>query len=353
MAVFEGAGHLSQAVISSRRHAMNLRRPWAAAVAQYAFVLWAALSLNFVLPRLMPGNPLELLAGTDLNALSADESATLLRDAGLDRPLVSQYGGYFRDLAVGNLGYSYQRNEPVASLVMRRLPWTLLLTITSQLVSLLIGVACAILAVRHYARVLDRLLMAVFLFIESLPVFWIGMLLLALLASEYPVFPAFGAVTVASGFAGWRWALDISHHLVLPVLTLSVAGAASTFLVARSSLITIRGEPFVSAARAKGLSGSQTLLRHVLPNALLPLVTVFGMNLASAVGGATLVETVFSYPGLGRLIFEAVRSRDYPVLQAAFLLITVVVVAANAFVELIYPLIDPRVGRREELVGRP
>jgi peptide/nickel transport system permease protein len=225
------------------------------------------------------------------------------------------------------------------------------LTVTSQLVSVLVGVACAVLAARHHRRSIDGGLTVAFLFIESLPVFWIGMLLLAVFAVEIPLLPVFGAIDPRTGTGVW-WLLDVARHLVLPVATLSIAGAASVFLITRASLVEILEEPFVAASRAKGLSPGQSLLRHALPNAMLPLLTVLGMNLALAVGGATLVETVYAYPGLGRLTYEAVLSRDYPVLQAAFLLITVVVVFVNAMIDLSYPAIDPRV-RQGARLARP
>jgi peptide/nickel transport system permease protein len=329
---------------------MIARGRWLSVAGQHLFVLLAAVSLNFALPRLMPGNPLELLAGKDMVALSADDRAALLRDAGLDRSLAAQYFDYLGDLARGDLGFSYQRNAPVTSLVIGRLPLTLLLTVTSQLLALVIGVACALLATRFHQRTVDAGLMATFLFVESLPVFWIGMVLLALFAVEIPLFPAFGAYDPRAEDTRLGWFLDLGRHLVLPVATLSVAGAANVFLVARASLLSVLEQPFVSASRAKGLSVGQALSHHVLPNAMLPLATVLGMNLALAVGGATLVETVFAYPGLGRLIYEAVLSRDYPVLQAAFLLITAVVILANAAIDVIYPSLDPRVRGRTHAV---
>jgi peptide/nickel transport system permease protein len=186
-------------------------------------------------------------------------------------------------------------------------------------------------------------LLGLFVFLESLPSFWVGMLLVALFAVQWPVFPAFGATTAWAGYKGWDSAGDILRHLVLPVTTLTLVSVSGTFLVARYSMLSVLGEDFITVARSKGLAERQILFRHVLRNALLPVATVFTLNLAFAVGGATVVETVFSYPGIGRLIYEAVMNRDYPILQAAFLLITVMVVAANILADLVYPLLDPRV----------
>lgn len=313
-----------------------------ARIAQYAVVLWVALTLNFVLPRAMPGNPLALLAGADISALTPEEQATLLSDAGLDRSLPVQYAHYLRDLARGDLGYSYQRHQPVATVVVERLPWTLLLTGSASLAALLIGLACGALAARHHGRPLDAGLLSTFILLESLPAFWVGMVLIALVAVQVPLFPTFGAVTPWIQYVGVEWVFDVTYHLALPLVTLTLATVSSTFLVARTSMISVLSEPFITATRAKGVSESRLLARHVVPNVWLPVVTVFGMNLAFAVGGATLVETVFSYPGIGRLVYEAVLSRDYPVLQGAFLMITLGVVLANLVIDGCYPWLDPR-----------
>lgn len=313
-----------------------------ARLAQHALILWVALTLNFALPRLMPGTPLALLAGADLTALTAGQRTALLADAGLDRPLPMQYVGYLSDLARGDLGYSYRRGEPVAAVLADRLPWTLLLTVTSQIVSLLLGVALGAWSAWRHGRWSDAGLLGAVMLLESLPVFWVGMVLVALFAVQVPLFPAFGAVTPWIQHEGTAWIRDVAHHLVLPLVTLTIASVSSTFLVARSAVAALLHEPFVAAARARGMRGRQVLLRHVVPNALLPVATVAVMNLAFAFGGATLVETVFSYPGVGRLVYESVLNRDYPVLQGAFLLLTVVVVLANVLIDACYPWLDPR-----------
>jgi peptide/nickel transport system permease protein len=316
--------------------------PWLSRLAQYAVVLWVTLTLNFILPRVMPGNPLALLAGAEVTALTADERSMLLSEAGLDRPLTTQYLHYLGNLARGDLGYSYQRHEPVTAVLASRLPWTLLLTVSSSLAAVLLGLVFGALAARHHGRPVDAGLLGTFMLLESLPVFWVGMVLIALVAVQVPLFPTFGAVTTWIEYRGIAWVVDVAHHLVLPLVTLTVATVSSTFLVARAAISTVLSEPFIRAARAKGVTGTRLLVRHVLPNVLVPVVTVFGMNLAFAVGGATLVETVFSYPGVGRLVYEAVLSRDYPVLQAAFLMITLVVLLANLVIDACYPWLDPR-----------
>jgi peptide/nickel transport system permease protein len=312
-------------------------------IGQYGLVLFIAVTLNFLLPRLMPGNPMALLAGEEANKLTPDQRAELVRSVGMDQPLAVQYTRYLQNLARGDFGYSYQKNKPISSILADRLPWTLLLTVTSLVISTVVGVVLGAMAAWKRGERGDVGLLGLFVFLESLPSFWVGMLLVALFAVQWPIFPAFGATAAWAGYTGWDNVGDILRHLVLPVTTLTIVSISGTFLVARYAMLSVLGEEFICVARSKGLAERQILFHHVLRNALLPVATVFTLNLAFAVGGATVVETVFSYPGIGRLIYEAVLNRDYPILQAAFLMITVMVVAANILADLVYPLLDPRV----------
>jgi peptide/nickel transport system permease protein len=310
---------------------------------QYLLVLWIAVTLNFMLPRLMPGNPLALLAGEEVNLLTPQQRAQLMASIGLDQPLPTQYFRYLQNLVRGDFGYSYQKNKPITTILADRLPWTLLLTGTSLILSTLIGVTLGAMAAWQRGGRGDVGTLGFFVFLESLPSFWVGMLLVALFAVQWPIFPTFGAVTPWLTLKGWDWVGDVAKHLVLPLATLTIVSVSGTFLVARYSMLSVLGEEFITVARAKGLAERAVLFHHALRNALLPIATVFTLNLAFAFGGATVVETVFSYPGVGRLIYEAVLNRDYPVLQAAFLMITVMVVAANILADMVYPLLDPRV----------
>jgi len=309
---------------------------------QYLVVLFVAATLNFLLPRLMPGNPLVRLAGVDVGLLQAEERAQVLARVGLDRPLSAQYLDYWGDLLRGDLGYSYRQKRPITEILGAALPWTLLLTGSALLVSAVVGVALGALSAWRRAGWTDVSLLWSMIAINSLPSFWLGMLLISVVSVQWGLLPSFGAMTPASGYTGWTKWWDIAEHTILPALTLAVVTLPNIYLIMRYTMLGVLGEDFIRTARAKGLRERWVLFRHVLRNALCPVATVLALRLGFAFGGTVVIETVFSYPGLGRLIFEAVSGRDYPVMQAAFLLFTVAVLLANLLADLLYPLLDPR-----------
>lgn len=309
----------------------------------YAFVLLVAVTLNFLLPRLMPGTPLRFLVGEEVALLSPESVRELLAQHGLDRPLWEQYLRYLAQLARGDLGYSYQERKPVLAVLIERLPWTLLLTGTALLLSTTIGIVVGALAAWRHGSAFDAIALSLFVLLDSMPSFWLGMILVAFFAVQLGWFPIFGAQTPWANLTGWEYLVDILRHLALPTLTLTLATISGTFLVMRSAMIGVLGEDYIRTARSKGLSELRVLYRHAVRNGLLPVTTVFMINLGFLVSGATVVETVFSYPGLGRLLYEAVLQRDYPLMQGAFLLIAISVLVANFLADLLYSRIDPRV----------
>lgn len=293
----------------------------------------------------MPGSPLANLAGEEVGTLTAQERDQVMRQAGLDRPLHEQYAIYLGDLARAELGYSYQRQRPVADVLAERVPWTLLLTGVALIASTLLGILFGALAGWRRGRRSDLGALGVFIFLESLPGFWLAMILVAVFAVQLRIFPTFGARDLYSGLEGFAYWLDVGRHLVLPVTTLTLITVSATFLTMRASMLSVLGEDYITVARGKGLAEPQILFRHAVRNALLPVATVFLLNLGQTVAGATVIETVFSYPGVGRLMYEAVLARDYPMLQGGFLVITLSIVVANMLADLAYPLLDPRVVR--------
>ncbi|MDR7508099.1 MAG: ABC transporter permease [Armatimonadota bacterium] len=310
---------------------------------QYAVVLLCAITVNFLLPRMMPGSPLVFLAGEDVGFLTPSQRAELLRSLGLDRPLWAQYLRYLGQVLTGDLGYSFQKGRPIGEMVAERLPWTLLLVGLALVVATAVGILWGTLVAWRRGSAFDLGSLGVFMFFESTPSFWLGMLFIAVFAVRLRWFPIFGAQTAGAGLTGWNLVVDTAWHLALPLATLTLITIPGTFLVMRYSMLTVLGEQYIATARAKGVREPMVMYRHAMRNALLPVSTVFMLNLGFVVSGATVIETVFSYPGVGRLLYEAVLNRDYPVIQATFLILTVSVLVANILADLIYPLLDPRV----------
>ena len=309
---------------------------------QYLVVLVIAVTLNFLLPRFMPGNPLALIAGVDVGLLSPEQRAEIVAAAGLDQPLIAQYFAYWGDLFRLDFGFSYRQSRPIVEMIIERLPWTLLLTGASLAVSAMIGITLGAMSAWRRGRPADVGLLSFMIALESLPSFWLGMLLVSIFAVQLGWLPSFGAITPAGRLEGLDAVGDVLSHAVLPVVTLSVLSVPGIYLTMRYSTLSVLGEDFIRTARAKGATEGRVLFRHVARNALAPVVTVLALRLGYAFGGTVVIETVFSYPGLGRLVFESVQSRDYPVMQAAFLIFTGAVLLANLLADLLYPLLDPR-----------
>ncbi len=315
---------------------------------QYALVVWAAATLNFALPHLAPGDPVQYLYGGDNLGLAQEMVAQVRAGYGLDRPLIEQYGAFWAGLFQGDLGRSVQFNRPVLDVLGEYLPWTVALVAVSTALALLLGVALGAWAAWHRGRRRDAAGVAAVLALDSMPAFWIGMILIAVFAVNLGWFPSYGAATIDG--EGVAWLVEVASRMVLPAATLTLATLGGFFLLTRAAMVTVLDEPFVRLARAKGVPERGIALHHALRNALLPVSTNLTLVLGTLLSGAVVVETVFAYPGLGRLIFDAVTARDHPLLQGAFLLVTLGIVGANVVADLIYPLLDPRVRRG---VARP
>jgi len=314
-------------------------------VGQYALVLLAALTLNFLLPRAMPGSPLRFLAGEDVGMLAPAQVAEIRARYGLDQGLGVQYARYLGNMAAGQWGFSYQLGKPVLAAIRERLPWTLLLVGSSLLVATAFGIVVGALAAWRRGRAFDTVSLTASIVVDSLPTFWLGMLLIAVFAVELRWLPIYGAATPWGPKSGWPYLVDVLRHLVLPATTLTLATLSGTFLVMRYAMLDALGQDYIRTARAKGVPERTVLLKHAVRNALLPVSTVVFLNLGFLIGGATVIETVFSYPGVGTLLYQAVLNRDYPVLQGAFFMLTVSVILANVVSDAVYPWLDPRVRR--------
>ncbi len=302
----------------------------------------AVVVLNFVLVHSAPGDPVETIAGAS-GGMSDELKAELRSQYGLDRPLPVQLGVYLGRIASGDLGYSYFFNLPVAGLIGERLPATLLLVLSAVGAAFACGTALGVLASRRPNGLLSQAITALSLVGFSAPVFWTGMMLVILLASVFPVFPVSGMRSVESTVSGPADWLDVAHHLVLPALTLALVYLAQYSRLARASMLDVLGSDYIRTARAKGLADRVVLYKHALRNAVLPVVTMLGLQFGNVVAGAVLVETVFNWPGLGRLAFESVLRRDYPTILGVLLFSSIVVVVMNLVTDFVYRLIDPRI----------
>lgn len=319
-----------------------MRNARAGRVLQYLIVFGVAVTLNFLLPRFMPGNPLALIAGVDVGLLTPEQRQQIIASSGLDQPLIVQYLNYWGDLFRLDFGFSFRQSRPIIDMIAERLPWTLLITGASLAVSAVIGIILGAASAWRRGRPSDVGTLSFMIALESLPSFWLGMLLVSIFAVQLGWLPSFGAITPAGRLDGMDAVLDVVSHAILPVVTLSVLSVPGIYLTMRYSMLSVLGEDFIRTARAKGASERRVLFRHVARNALAPVVTVLALRLGYAFGGTVVIETVFSYPGLGRLVFESVSGRDYPVMQATFLVFTVAVLLANLLADLLYPLLDPR-----------
>jgi peptide/nickel transport system permease protein len=315
-----------------------------AKVGSYAVVLTTALTVNFLLPRLAPGNAIDHLAG-DGGTLTPQARAALTRQFDLDGSLLSQFGRYWERLAHGDLGMSVRYRRPVTELLLERLPWTVLLVGTALVLSLIIGVLCGAAAAvrRDRGRRGDAGAVTSVLVLQAMPSFWVGMVLVALFAVNLGWLPSFGAAPLRGSASGVSWLVEVGRHLVLPAATLTLGTIGSVFLLVRASMVSTFTTPYMLMAEAKGVTASSLTFRHALRNALLPAYTHLTLSVGMLLSGAVVVETVFAYPGMGRLIYEAVEARDYQLMQGAFLLTTLAVLMANVLADVTYPLLDPRV----------
>ncbi|MCX7266193.1 MAG: ABC transporter permease [Betaproteobacteria bacterium] len=302
----------------------------------------AVVVLNFILVHAAPGDPVETIAGAS-GGMSEELQAELRKQYGLDKPLPVQLGIYLGRVVTGDLGYSYFFNLPVSNLIAERVPATLLLVLTSVLAAFLIGTTLGVLSARRPNGWLSQMINVMSLVGFAAPVFWMGMLLIILLASVFPIFPVSGMRAIESSGKGWGDVLDVLHHLILPALTLGLVYLAQYSRLSRAAMLDVLGADYIRTARAKGLSDRAVLYKHALRNAVLPVITVLGLQFGNVLAGAIVVETVFNWPGLGRLAFESVLRRDYPTILGVLLFSAVVVVVMNQLTDLCYRLIDPRI----------
>ena len=315
---------------------------FASRLVKAAAILIAIVVMNFFLVHAAPGDPAMVMAG---EAGAADEKfvAQLREQFGLDRPLYEQLGTYVGKVVQGDLGFSYRQQRPVWDILAERLPATLVLTLTAFILALAAGVALGTLAAVTVGTWADSAITVVALLAYATPIYWIGLMLSLFFSIQLGWLPAFGYETIGAGYTGLAHVADVAVHLILPVITLALFYMASYARLTRASMLEVRSLDFVKTAKAKGLSQSRIVTRHVLRNAILPVITVAGIQAGQLVGGSILIETVFAWPGIGRLAFEAVLQRDYQVLLGIFLVTSIMVILFNILTDILYGLVDPRI----------
>jgi ABC-type dipeptide/oligopeptide/nickel transport system permease component len=290
------------------------------------FVLWGAVTIIFVVLRLVPGDPAYIMLGPDADQAQVD---ALRAQLGLDHSLIQQYATYLANVVHLDFGESFRLNADSMSLVLQRVPATIQLASTALLLSLLIGLPLGVIAALRANSWVDRSISVFSLMGQSTPSFWLGIVLILVFARGLQVLPSAGSGT---------WS-----HLVLPTITLALPFLAILVRLTRSGLLEVVHEGYVQTARAKGLGEGIVILVHALRNALIPIVTVVGLQFGALLGGTVIVETVFAWPGVGRLLIDSIGRRDYGVVQASILLVATIFVFINLLVDLLYGFLDPRV----------
>jgi peptide/nickel transport system permease protein len=305
-------------------------------------VVLGVVVLNFLLLQLAPGDAATVLAG-EAGGAPAEYVEALRQRFGLDKPVPVQLALYVKNILALDLGYSFRNQSPVLPLILARLSATLLLMGTTLVLSLGIGVLLGLMAAVWVRSWKDHLISVAAIIAYAMPLFWIGLMLILLFAIKLDWLPTSGMEDAAAFYEGWERIVDIARHLILPAITLSLFYMAFYTRLMRATMLEQRGLDYVTTARAKGLTERQITLRHVVRNALMPVVTVAGVQVGGLLGGSVVVESVFAWPGLGQLAFQALFARDLNLLLGIFFISSCLVVAINIVVDVVYVLLDPRV----------
>ena len=309
----------------------------------YAVItIFAVLVFNYVLFRVLPGDPLSMMMRNPKATPEMIEATKQL--FGLDQPWYVQFYLYFKNLFAGDLGMSFYFKQPVGSVIGSRIMPTIVMVGLAEVVAIIVGIIIGIIAAWKRGTKIDIGTLGFSLITYSMPTFWLGMVMVVIFSVNLHLFPTSGILTPGMTYsAASAMAADYIRHLILPMFTMSIVLIGEYALTMRNTLIDVLSEDYITTAKAKGFGNRYILRKHALPNAMLPMVTIIAINLGLVVGGTVQVETIFSWPGLGSLMYEALKARDYPLLQGVFLLVTVSVVIANLIADITYSYIDPRV----------
>lgn len=305
-------------------------------------LLLAVIILNFLLLHLAPGDPVETLVG-EMGGATEELIAQLRTDYGLDKSVPQQLFTHIVRMAQGNLGESFSMDQPVLQLILERLPATLILVVTALVLAITIGTFLGVVAAQKPKSFFSGFVTVVSLAGYAAPVFWTGIMLLILFSYLIPIFPSFGMSKVGTTGTAVDHFLDVLHHLVLPAVSLASIYLAIYSRMARASMMDVLGSDYIRTARSKGLSERVIIYKHALKNAVLPVVTMAGLQFSQLIAGAVVIETVFSWPGMGGMAFEAILRRDHPLLLGILFFSTLIVIVVNLLTDMSYRLLDPRI----------
>ena len=322
---------------------MSLGKILAKRIGYVLILLNAEVVLNFTLITIAPGDVADSIAG-DMGGADAEVLAEIRSRYGLDQPFAVQLGRYISSIAALDLGYSYFYNAPVTELILQRLPATLLLVFSSQILAIAVGLLLGVMAARKPNSFTNLIVTFLSLFGFAAPVFWTGILLIILFVAIWPIFPVGGMMSASLIDAPWyeQW-VNIAYHLVLPMVTLASIYLALYSRLTRASMQEVLGSDYVRTARAKGLAENKVFYKHALKNSLGPLVTVAGLQFSAVISGAVVVEAVFSWPGLGTLALQSILARDTPTIMGILFFSSLVVIVVNILTDMALRMIDPRI----------
>lgn len=311
-------------------------------VIQIIPLIFGIICINFILIHLAPGDP-TLMLGGEITGATPEYREKLRQELGLDKPLWVQLVIYIKTVLGGGLGYSFVYRSSVFNIIMERAPNTILLIGSSMIFSIFLGIFLGINAAKKPYSLLDNVTTTLSLMGYSIPNFWLGVVLLLIFSLYLGIFPVQGMYTVGKELRGLEYIIDVLRHLVLPMIVLGTSQLAMYTRLMRTSMLEVLDQDYILSARAKGCNESQILYDHALKNALLPTVTVIGLSIGFVLTGSILTETVFAWPGIGRLMYDAIFVRDYPILLGVFTLISITVVFATLLTDIAYAMLDPRI----------
>jgi len=298
-------------------------------------------TLNFALVKSAPGDPIRSLMGKETDDPALRQA--LMEKWGLDKPVPEQYLNYLKNALVGDLGTSITYNRSVNDMISERVAATVLLGLTAALLALIIGTLMGIFCARHDGSFIDNFLSGISYATDAMPSFWLGLMLIIVLATKLDLLPSQGMFNVRAGYTGMQHVLDVLYHLVLPCLTLVLITMPGYFRITKSSILQVTNEDFITTMRATGMSEKKIFNKYIFRNAILPTVTMFGISMAFLITGVSLIEIVFSWPGMGSMTLTAINQRDYPTLMGVYLVMSISVVVVMILTDIAYAFLDPRI----------